>query len=114
MFQGLWGERIFRSFDTESKGHLTLKDLLTGLITYCKSTEEEKIKILFDLYDIDDDGYIQKKELVTMVKTLLFPSEILPFSSSTTILSNTFRVFGMKSHQEVKPTARINLMKKRE
>ena len=58
----------------ESKGHLTLKDLLTGLIAYCKGTEEEKIKLLFDLYDIDDDGYIQKKELVTMVNTLMFSS----------------------------------------
>jgi len=33
----------------------------------CKSAEEDKIKLLFSLYDFDNDGYIEKKELITMV-----------------------------------------------
>jgi len=40
---------------------------LKGLGTYCKCTEEEKVELLFGLYDLDDDGFIQKKELITMV-----------------------------------------------
>jgi len=90
---GLWGERVFRSFDTESKGHLNVKDLLTGLMMYCKSTEEEKIQLLFELYDIDDDGYIQKKELVTMLYN--FPKQYLQ-----TIMEEINPSEDEKSHEE--------------
>ena len=73
MFKGLWGERLFKSFDTKCRGYINFTEFLKGLGTYCKCTEEEKVELLFDLYDMDHDGFIQKKELIAMVQFPLFP-----------------------------------------
>jgi len=63
----VWGERLFRSFDIKYTGNITFAGFLSGLATYCKCPENEKIDLLFKLYDVDNDGYIEKKDLVTMV-----------------------------------------------
>jgi len=64
---GVWGERLFRSFDIKYTGNITFAGFLSGLATYCKCPENEKIDLLFKLYDVDNDGYIEKKDLVTML-----------------------------------------------
>lgn len=36
-----------------------------------KGNEEEKIKFLFKIYDIDGDGYVTKEELFVILKSLV-------------------------------------------
>lgn len=61
------GERLFQKFDTIKKSCINFEEFLTGLAAFSKGTIEEKYKIIFDLYDLKQDGVIDKNELVTIV-----------------------------------------------
>ncbi|CAG9328952.1 unnamed protein product [Blepharisma stoltei] len=64
---GLLGERLFRMFDTSGSGLIDFDGFLLGLAAFSKGTLEEKYKIIFNLYDLNEDGIIDKSELVTMI-----------------------------------------------
>lgn len=40
---------------------------MSGIRIYCKSGNDEKIKLLFDLYDGDHDGFLEKRDILCMV-----------------------------------------------
>lgn len=48
-------------------GHLGFGAFLKGLATYCKCTQEEKVKLVFSLFDMENNGFIQKKDMITIV-----------------------------------------------
>jgi len=81
--KGLWGEQLFKKFDLNHTGLLTFYEFAAGIALCCKSAEEDKIKLLFSLYDFDNDGYIEKKELITMV---IFHYEFFKMSHSFIII----------------------------
>jgi len=64
---GLWGERLFDKFDVKHTGYINFFEFVKGIAKCCNSTEDEKIHFLFSLYDMDQDGFIKKKEMVTML-----------------------------------------------
>jgi len=64
---GLWGERLFEKFDRKHTGYIDFPEFIEGLALCCHSTEDEKIHYLFSLYDMDQDGFIKKKEMITML-----------------------------------------------
>jgi len=66
--QGLWGERLFAGFDRRKFGKLAFDDFVAGLSICAKGSEEEKLRFLFSLYDLRQDGVIDKAELVAMVR----------------------------------------------
>jgi Ca2+-binding EF-hand superfamily protein len=49
---GLWGERLFNKFDTQHRKELDFEEFLTGLSICTKSTEEEKFRFLFSIFDL--------------------------------------------------------------
>ncbi|AFZ81416.1 protein kinase domain-containing protein [Theileria equi strain WA] len=71
---GLWGEQLFRKFDINDSGFVELDEFLTGIAITCRGTRSEKIYVLFKILDLNNDDYIQKSELVTMLSN--FPSLI--------------------------------------
>ncbi|GIX65341.1 calcium dependent protein kinase CDPK7 [Babesia caballi] len=64
---GLWGERLFRHFDANESSNVELEEFLAGIAACCRGTRSEKIAILFHVFDLNDDGLVQKSELVTML-----------------------------------------------
>jgi len=64
---GLWGERLFEKFDLKHTEHIDFYEFVQGIATCCTLNEEEKIRFLFSLYDMDQDGFIKKKEMITML-----------------------------------------------
>mmetsp|Transcript_6088 Transcript_6088/g.5436 ORF Transcript_6088/g.5436 Transcript_6088/m.5436 type:complete len:215 (+) Transcript_6088:154-798(+) len=64
---GLWGERLFEKFDIKRTGHINYAEFVKGIRRCCKSEEDDKIKFLFDLYDTNNDGYIEKRDMITML-----------------------------------------------
>lgn len=64
---GLLGERMFVKFDKKKNGSVDFNDFLTGLSILCLGTIVEQIKFLFDVFDINKDGMIPKKDLITII-----------------------------------------------
>lgn len=95
--QGLWGERLFEKFDRSERCHIDFEDFIHGLSCCARGTLEEKLRFLFQLYDLRNDGHLDKEELVSMVlcsqvhntykHTLDKSSDNLEFEESKSLLT---------------------------
>lgn len=112
ILQGLWGEKLFEKFDYKHTGYINFYGFLQGIACCCKSAEDDKVHLLFSLYDMDQDGYIKKKEMITMVSGL-FSSSLSLYCSSTTTprtissssLKKSLQITVKNSNKSVKPDA---------
>lgn len=62
------GEQLFKLFDTSNSGLINFEEFISGIAKFSKGSVEEKYRMIFDLYDLCGDGYIDKAELVALVK----------------------------------------------
>ena len=60
---GIIGERFFAVMDTTNGGYIDLKTFVRGLFKVYYSSLDEKVQLIFDMYDFDGDGYIDKEDV---------------------------------------------------
>lgn len=53
LFQSFFAERFFSLFDTDKSGSIECSELIDGLRMLTKGTSAQKLKFLFNVYDID-------------------------------------------------------------
>ena len=66
------GDRIWRVLAQTGENAIDFKEFVKALSVFNdKDNEEEKLKFLFKVYDIDGDGYVKKDELFVILKSLV-------------------------------------------
>ena len=60
-------ERMYKVFDADSSGSIDFTEFCTGLTRLLKGTANEKLSLLFELYDKNGDGTIGLTELLDVV-----------------------------------------------
>ena len=66
------GDRIWRLLAKQGESYIDFTTFVKALSTFNdKDNEEDKIKFLFQIYDIDGDGFITKEELFVILKSLV-------------------------------------------
>lgn len=51
--QSFFAERFFHIFDKENNDHISLKELKEGLASLTTGSKTDKLRFLFQVYDID-------------------------------------------------------------
>ena len=64
---GIIGDRFFRVLDSKNTGVLSISDFVKGMITLFCGGYEETIKFIFNFYDMDNDGRIDKEDIRTVL-----------------------------------------------
>lgn len=62
-------ESAFRLFDRDLSGLIEFREFCCGLSIICLSSTNEKIRFIFDMFDIDRDGYLNKQEFRVLLET---------------------------------------------
>ena len=62
-----YARHVFRTFDGSRRGAVTFEEFLEGLSTLARGTFDEKLRWVFELYDIKRDGVITKDELTQII-----------------------------------------------
>jgi len=76
-----FAERIFRVFDMNKDDVINFKEFVCGLSVFCsKGTVDEKLALSFKLYDRDEDGFIDKSELMSMLRAIMFDNMLFQLS----------------------------------
>ena len=79
-------DRIFKYFNSNNDGDITRDEWVLGFNIFLKGltpfsqhsfpsifvgSVSEQMNYCFTVYDLNDDGYISKEEMITMMKTCL-------------------------------------------
>lgn len=70
-FPGIMGERLFKVFDGDNSGYVDFEEFVTGLQKFFRGSVEDKADMIFEMYDLNDNGCVDKKELSTMLHSLI-------------------------------------------
>lgn len=60
--------QLFRRMDTDRNGFITIKEFWDVMVVLAKGKPEEKARLAFDIYDINESGCIYIDDLIRLVK----------------------------------------------
>nr|XP_033783014.1 Kv channel-interacting protein 1 isoform X3 [Geotrypetes seraphini] len=66
----MYAHYLFNAFDTAQTGSVKFEDFVMALSILLRGTVHEKLRWTFNLYDINKDGYINKEEMMDIVKAI--------------------------------------------
>jgi len=98
-------QRVVQVFDTNNSGELDFTEFVRGLAMFTTKNidREKKLKFLFNIYDMDSDGYICNSELFEVLKMMVgtnLTEEQLQQIVDKTILQLDKNHDGMISYEE--------------
>uniref|UniRef100_A0A6G3MIN5 Calcineurin subunit B type 1 (Trinotate prediction) n=1 Tax=Henneguya salminicola TaxID=69463 RepID=A0A6G3MIN5_HENSL len=65
-------DRVLDVFDVDRNGEIDLNEFITGISLFSnKGNAEVKTRFIFDIYDINRDGYITNGELYSVLKSMI-------------------------------------------
>ena len=67
---GNYAHYVFTTIDQNSNGTVNFEDFLIGLSILSRGTMDEKLRWIFNLYDINRDGKVTKDELLMIVSSI--------------------------------------------
>ncbi|KAH3673787.1 hypothetical protein OGATHE_001767 [Ogataea polymorpha] len=63
--------RVIDIFDTNRGGDIDFKEFVAGLSIFSSGSVDDKLRFLFRVYDIDNDGYISNGELFLVLRMMV-------------------------------------------
>ena len=59
---------MFAVVDMDKNGYISFREFLNMLVVFAKGTAEDKVKLMFDMYDIDQVGKLSRKDFSDMIR----------------------------------------------
>lgn len=77
-------------FSTEDK-EIDVYELIIALCIYYNCDYEEKMRVIFDVTDVDMDGLINQREISKLITTVhsIFADEISPLGTSSSLVNQS-------------------------
>ena len=67
----LFVEQMFQLIDQDGNGFISFREFLDMIVIFAKGSPEDKIKLMFDMYDVDRSGELDKEEFKKMLKAMM-------------------------------------------
>ncbi|XP_012943057.2 dual oxidase [Aplysia californica] len=64
-------EHFFSLIDSDRNGYISFREFLNAVVLFSKGSIQEKLQTMFYMYDIDGTGYMSKKQIGQMFRSLL-------------------------------------------
>jgi len=75
--QGMFGDRLFSIFDKDGDDLLNKEEFVSGISRLFTTEFNKNVRIVFDLFDFDNDGFITAEDMRVLLSHL-------PIQSSNT------------------------------
>ncbi|OTF83735.1 hypothetical protein BLA29_000768 [Euroglyphus maynei] len=82
-------KQMFRLIDKDNNGYISFREFLDVIIIFAKGSAEQKIRIMFDMYDVNQTGRLSINDFSAMIKSLLeiANQSVSPIEMNATIQS---------------------------
>ena len=77
---------LFSLFDAEADSVIDLKEFILGMCNYIPMAQEQRIELVFDLYDEDKSGFLSLSELTSILQANHMQSKIAVRKKADTII----------------------------
>lgn len=65
-----FASHVFRTFDSDKSGFIDFKEFMYSLSITSRGNLEEKLEWAFKIYDVDGDGYVTKREMEDIIRSV--------------------------------------------
>jgi len=59
--------KLFNMYDRVGQGYIDMKEFILGLFNYVNMEKDEKVKLIFQLFDEDRSGFLSENELEQII-----------------------------------------------
>ena len=67
----LFVDQMFTLIDQDGNGFISFREFLDMIVIFAKGSPEDKIKLMFDMYDVDHSGRLDREEFKKMLKAMM-------------------------------------------
>ena len=67
----LFVDQMFQLIDQDGNGFVSFREFLDMIVIFAKGSPEDKIKLMFDMYDVDKSGILDREEFKKMLKAMM-------------------------------------------
>ena len=67
----LFVDQMFQLIDQDGNGFVSFREFLDMIVIFAKGSPEDKIKLMFDMYDVDKSGQLDRTEFKKMLKAMM-------------------------------------------
>jgi dual oxidase len=67
----LFVEQMFQLIDQDGNGFISFREFLDMIVIFAKGSPDDKIKLMFEMYDIDKSGQLSRDEFKKMLKAMM-------------------------------------------
>ena len=82
-FAHFLGECLFAAFDRDHNGTIDIEEFLSGMALCLHGRVKDKCRLLFKIFNLDDDKGIMRKELTTVLSSVLLSANAVLQSTLT-------------------------------
>jgi Ca2+-binding EF-hand superfamily protein len=96
---------VFDTLDKNEDGNVTFEQFLVAMSVISRGSLEEKLRWVFNLYDINGDGFISPDEMEEIVKSVyeMLGKRVHPSIEDDTAQEHADRIFRVRRHHSLPP-----------
>ena len=98
----LFVDQMFQLIDQDGNGFVSFREFLDMIVIFAKGSPEDKIKLMFDMYDVDKSGFLDRGEFKKMLKAMMemVNAQVTP-DQMDQLIESMFTAAGFQNKQEL-------------
>ena len=98
----LFVEQMFQLIDQDGNGFVSFREFLNMIVIFAKGSPEDKIKLMFEMYDVDKSGELSRDEFRKMLKAMMeMVSATVSPDQMDGLIDSMFTSAGFQNKQEL-------------
>ena len=98
----LFVEQMFQLIDQDGNGFVSFREFLDMIVIFAKGSPDDKIKLMFDMYDVDRSGELDKTEFKKMLRAMMeLVNATVSHDQMDQLISDMFERAGFRNKEKL-------------